>query len=151
LVSGKYDFDAAAAEAAKFPPPQSKTKLKQAAEKANKELANAVDEFGKAIKGKLGMNLPLNPEVIAAAAKVVSKAIQAGTLNFAELMERMVAKYGEKMAERMRSVLQQEWDKQINSNPISEDGIPPKTPQPHPELVQPEPIPLTSVKNADCR
>jgi hypothetical protein len=148
LVSGKYDFDAAAAEAAKFPPPQSKTKLKQAAEKANKELANAVDEFGKAIKGKLGMNLPLNPEVIAAAAKVVSKAIQAGTLNFAELMERMVAKYGEKMAERMRSVLQQEWDKQINSNPISEDGIPPKTPQPHPELVQPEPIPLTSVKNA---
>jgi hypothetical protein len=94
------------------------------------------------------MNLPLNPEVIAAAAKVVSKAIQAGTLNFAELMERMVAKYGEKMAERMRSVLQQEWDKQINSNPIAEDGIPPKTPQPHPELVQPEPIPLTSVKNA---
>jgi len=133
---------------AKFPPPQPKTKLKKASEKANKELSKAVDEFGNAIKGKLGMNLPLNPEVIAAAAKVVAKAIQAGTLNFAELMERMVTKYGDKMAERMRGALQQEWDKQVNSNPIAEDGIPPETPQPHPELVQPEPIPLTSVKNA---
>jgi len=148
LVAGKYDFEAAAAEAAKFPPPQPKTKLKKAAEKANKELANAVDEFGNVIKGKLGMNLPLNPEVIAAAAKVVAKAIQAGTLNFAELMERMVTKYGDKMAKRMEGALQQEWDKQVNSNPIAEDGITPKTPQPHPELVQPEPIPLTSVKNA---
>jgi len=148
LVAGKYDFEAEATEAAKFPPPTPKTKLKKAAEKANKELANAVDEFGNVIKRKLGSNLPLNPEVIAAAAKVVAKAIQAGTLNFAELMERMVMKYGEKMAERMRGVLQQEWDKQVNSNPIAEDGIPPETPQPHPELVKPEPIPLTSVKNA---
>jgi len=149
LVDGKYDFEAEAAEAAKFPPPQSKTKLKKAAEKANKELADAVDELGNTIKGKLGMNLPLNPEVIAAAAKVVAKAIKAGTLNFAELMERMVAKYGEKMANRMEAALQQEWDRQVNAYPVAdEDGTPPETPQPHPELVPAESIPLTSVKNA---
>lgn len=149
LVAGKYDFDAEAAEAAKFPPPQPKTKLKKAAEKASKELSNAVDEFGNAIKGKLGMNLPLNPEVIAAAAKVVTKAIEAGVRNFAELMERIVTKYGEKMAKRMEAALQQEWDRQVNAYPVAdEDGTPPETPQPHPELVPPEAIPLTSVKNA---
>lgn len=59
--------------------------------------------------------------MIAAAAKVVAKAIKAGTLNFAELMERMITKYGEAKAEQMRAVLQQEWDKQVNSNPIAED------------------------------
>jgi len=126
-----------------------KTKLAQAAEKANQELSDAIDEYGNTIKGKLGMNLPLNPEVIAAAAKVVAKAIKAGTLNFAELMERMVTKYGEKMAKRMEAALRQEWDKQVNAYPVAdEDGTPPETPQPHPELVPPESIPLTSVKNA---
>lgn len=67
-------------------------------------------------------------------------------MNFAELMERMVTKYGEKMAERMRGALQQV---RIKSDPILSLKM-----AFHRNLhshtlsyVQPEPIPLTSVKN----
>jgi hypothetical protein len=128
LVAGKYDFEAEAAEAAKFPPPQSKTKLKKAAEKANQELADAEKELGKLIGGKSGLagSLPIfHPTVIAAAAKVVAKAIKPVHSRFAELMERMITKYGEAKAEQMRAVLQQEWDKQAS------------------QAKQPEPIPET--------
>jgi len=96
--------------------PKPRTKLGKLADKANKELSDAIDGLANTLKRRpsASANLP-NPEVIAAAAKVVAKAIKAGTLSFAALMERMVLKYGEKMAKRMEAALQQEWDRQTQA------------------------------------
>ena len=96
-----------------------KTKLQQAAEKASQDAMNELDSFGKMLKGKgMAMNAPLDPEVIAGAAKLTAKFVKAGALKFAAFFEQVAKEIGQAAANRIRPALESEWEKFRKTNEV---------------------------------
>jgi len=128
------------------------TKLQQAAEKAAKEAADELDAFGKMLKGKgLAMNPMADPEVIAGAAKLVAKYAKAKTLEFGAFLEQLAAKIGQAAVDRVRPVLESEWEKFRKTGEV--EGMEAIAPPKHPEVIAEETVladgdDLTSIKKA---
>ncbi len=117
---------------------EAKTKLQQAAERASQEAVDELDAFGKMLKGKgLGANLFLDPEVVAGAAKLTAKFAKAGTLKFAAFLEQVAKTIGQAATNRIRPVLEAEWEKFRQTGEA--EGM---------EAVQPQPEVTTGTKHA---
>jgi hypothetical protein len=66
----------------------------------------------------MGPNSNFPPEVVAGAARVVLKFAKAGTLKFAVLVERLVASIGQAAVDKIRPVLEAEWEKLRQSGEV---------------------------------
>jgi len=103
LVAGKYDFEAEAAEAAKFPPPQAKSKLKKAAEQADsdKNLAGQIKAASESLRNQSGdtdvlyQKTNVDPQVVVQATDLAIDAQDAGIESFDELVAFSVKTVGE--------------------------------------------------------
>lgn len=127
--------------------PSGKTKLQQAADTATKDAFDELDSFGKMLKGKgLPSNPMLDPEVIAGAGRVVAKFAKAGTLKFAALIEHLTKSIGQAAVDRIRPLLEAEWDRLQKSGDFA--GMEPRTPEAQAEPPPPSGDDLTSIKKA---
>lgn len=138
-----YREEATVAEEAETP----KTKLQQAAEKATQDAKDELDVFGKMLRGKgLAMSPMFDPEIIAGVAKLTAKFAKAGTLKFAAFLEQVARTIGQAGADRIRPVLESEWEKFRKTGEVSEmEAIQPQHPEGQAEKKPPRPE-MTGIK-----
>ena len=100
------------------------SKLKKQKVQANKELKEAFDEFGDALrKAGIGMNPFANPELVTAAARLTSKAVKAGVLNFADMMADVTSRFGQTTADTLEPMLKAQWFAMRRAKELPETSI----------------------------
>lgn len=78
---------------------------------ARAKLSESIQKFHDHVKDKLGSNLIFDPETIKLAADVAKNAVVAGVKTFTEFVSHVADIIGEKAAEKLKPLLQTEWDK----------------------------------------
>lgn len=100
----------------------SKRKARKAA--ARKKVDDAWDAFGKLATGRLYSN-PVDPDLIAAAGKIVAAYAELGVVTFADFMSRARKKLGTDRADKARDAFQAAWDEAQANGEIATPEIDP--------------------------
>lgn len=89
--------------------------VSDAAKKARKDLSDELDDLGNYMQGKLFAN-PLDPELVRRVSRIVAKAVKAGALSFADVVNHVANRIGSELTRRIGPAMKEEWEKLRKDN-----------------------------------